>query len=452
MKLWRVAGVLALIGAEALLYGYSYPFFSLALEKHGLSTWLIGLNASLAGSGILIVGPLLPRLIARFGVRMVVTAMFAISLASFGAILAADHLIVWFVARFIMGACFAALWTTTEIWLNGVVDDRHRGRIIGASGTLYATCQFIGPLVLGGVGATGQLPLIVAMVPLAAGVLVALSIRPAEGEVEEEESGDAASFKLALSAAGGLVVAGFLGGVGETAMQSLLPLYGLAHGYNDAEAARLVAVFSLGEAVLVAGLGWMADRHGRRITLLLCALVAALTSFALPFAIGQGLVAQPVLFLAGGTVSGIYTLGVVLIGQDFRGHKLAVISTGFAMAYSAGSIVGSTPVGYLVDLFGPEALPIAIGIGFVGLTMFLLRPEKKAEAFGPTDADAPVESSFDDAPAESSVASANEDVPEIAGTPEARFDLSFLHDLEPLDAEPAMAGNQPRGVVPPALG
>ncbi|MCB1550177.1 MAG: MFS transporter, partial [Hyphomicrobiaceae bacterium] len=228
MKLWRVVGVLALIGAEALLYGYSYPFFSLALEKHGLATWLIGLNASLAGSGILVVGPLLPRLIARFGVRMVVAAMFAISLVSFGAILAADHLIVWFAARFVMGACFAALWTTTEIWLNGVVDDRHRGRIIGASGTLYATCQFIGPLVLGGVGVTGQLPLIVAMVPLAAGVLVALSIRPAEGEVEDEESGDTATFKLALSAAGGLVAAGFLGGVGETAMQSLLPLYGLA--------------------------------------------------------------------------------------------------------------------------------------------------------------------------------------------------------------------------------
>ncbi len=75
MKTWRVVGVLILIGAEALLYGYSYPFFSLALEKMGLANWLIGLNASIAGAGILIVGPLLPRLIATIGLRKLVAAI-----------------------------------------------------------------------------------------------------------------------------------------------------------------------------------------------------------------------------------------------------------------------------------------------------------------------------------------------------------------------------------------
>ena len=339
MKLWRVVGVLVLIGAEALLYGYSYPFFSLALEKRELDTWLIGLNASLAGAGILIIGPALPWLVDRLGLRSLVAGLFAISLLSFAAILAADHIVVWFLARFVMGACFAALWTTTEIWLNGVVDERHRGRIIGASGTLYATRQFVGPLVLGGVGVSGSLPLVVAMLPLAVGAVVALSIRSAKGEVEEEESlGDTKSLKFALSVAGALVAAAFLGGLGETAMQALLPLYGLAHGVGDAGAAHLVAVFSLGEAVLVAVLGWMADRYGRRFTLLARSILATATSLILPFAAGSTLTLFPVLFLAGGAISGIYTLGVILMGQDFRGQKLALVSTGFAMAYAADSI------------------------------------------------------------------------------------------------------------------
>jgi hypothetical protein len=264
------------------------------------------------------------------------------------------------------------MWTVTEIWLNGVVDDRHRGRIIGASGTLYATCQFIGPLILGGVGVTGSLPLIVAMVPLAVGVAVALSIRPAEGEAEEDEGlGDPKSLKLALAVAGGLVAAAFLGGIGETAMQSLLPLYGVAHGLDDAGAARLVAVFSLGEAVLVAGLGWMADRYGRLLTLRVCVIVATATCALMPLVVDHAFLLWPVLFFGGGTVAGIYTLGIVLIGQDFRSQTLAVVSTGFAMAYSAGSIIGSAPVGYLIDLFGPEALPISIAIAFAGLTAYL---------------------------------------------------------------------------------
>lgn len=380
-KPWRIVGVLTLIGAEALLYGYSYPFFSLALEKRELASWLIGLNASLASVGILIVGPYLPQLIRRFGLKQVVAAMFAISFLSFGVLLLVDHLVMWFLARFVMGTCFAALWTTTEIWLNRVVDDRHRGRIIGASGTLYAMCQFAGPVALGVVGVTGSLPLVVAMAPLAVGVAVALSIRSSERipDDSEAEQQDERNLTLALSVAGGLVASAFLCGIGETAMQSLLPLYGLAHGFNDAGAAGLVAMFSLGEAVLVAGLGWMADRYGRRLTLRTCVVVATLSTLAIPFSAGRIILLWPVLFFAGGTVAGIYTLGIVLIGQDFRGHKLAVVSTGFAMAYAAGSIVGSAPVGFLIDVFGIEALPVTVAIGFAGLSAYLFIGDDSAE-------------------------------------------------------------------------
>jgi hypothetical protein len=88
-------------------------------------------------------GPFLPRAIDRLGINVLVAVLFAGALAAFAAILTVDHLFVWFAARFAMGTCFAALWTTTEIWLNGIVDDRHRGRIVAGSGTLYAVCQFV---------------------------------------------------------------------------------------------------------------------------------------------------------------------------------------------------------------------------------------------------------------------------------------------------------------------
>src|SRR5581483_6291760 len=97
------------------------------------------------------------------------------------------------------------------------------------------------------------------------------------------------------------------------------PLYGLAHGLTDSGAAALVAVFALGEALLVLALGWMADRFGRQMTL----RVAALTMVVLPFA-GSPFLLHPALFFAGGGISGLYALGVILIGQDFRGHRLAV--------------------------------------------------------------------------------------------------------------------------------
>ncbi|WP_336799490.1 MFS transporter [Kaistia sp. MMO-174] len=186
--------------------------------------------------------------------------------------------------------------------------------------------------------------------------------------------------RMALAFAGNRIAATFLTGIGETAMQSLLPLYGLAHGLNEAGASRLVAVFSLGEAVLIVALGWFADRHGRRLTLIGTAGLAVISTLAFPFVMGNTFLLEPVVFIAGGTVSGLYTLGIVLIGQDFRGQRLAVVSTGFAMAYSAGSVIGSTPIGFLIDLFGPEALPVTVAVGFVALLIFLVRPRQKKAA------------------------------------------------------------------------
>jgi MFS family permease len=373
MRLWRIGGVLFLIGAEALLYGYSYPFFSLALEKRELSHWLIGFNASLAGVGILFVGPFLPRAIDRLGINRLVALLFAVAAASFVAILTIGDVTVWFASRFVMGTCFSALWTTTEIWLNGAVDDRSRGRIIGASSTLYAVCQFIAPMLLGATGVTGSLPLIVAIVPLAIAAVIALAVPGSVSDHDREPHPSASGgLKAAFGAASLVIVAAFLSGVGETAMHSLLPLYGLAHGFDDVGAARLVAMFSLGEASLVLALGWMADRLGRGFTLKAAALVATATMVLLPMTIGRPVLLVPTLFFAGGTIAGIYALGVILIGHDFRGRQLAIVSTGFGMSYSLGSIVGATPVGLLIDIFGPEALPLAIAAGFLGLSVYLV--------------------------------------------------------------------------------
>jgi MFS family permease len=364
----RVASVLSLIAAEAFLYGFTYPYFSLALNERAVPLWLIGLNASLASAGILIAGPFLPRLIDAMGLRQLVVAQFTVSLTCFVVLLFTDNLIVWFTSRFIMGTCFASLWTTTEIWLNGISPEEHRGRIIGASGTLYAFFQFVGPLVLGRTGAIGPIPIIAAIIPLALSIVVALSVGSSVGEVEDDEpDGNLSALMSALPIAAPLMAVAFLTGIGETAMQSLLPLYGRHHGLDVPAASFLVAVFSLGEAVLVMVLGWLADRSGRRSTLLLCTAVAAVSTALVPLVINLHSLLWVVLFFAGGTIAGLYTLGVVLIGYDFRGQKLVVVSTGFAMAYSAGSVIGATPVAAAMERFGFETLPVGAAGMFASL-------------------------------------------------------------------------------------
>jgi len=61
-----------------------------------------------------------------------------------------------------------------------------------------------------------------------------------------------------------------------------------------------------------------------------------------------------------------------------------VVPTGFAMAYPAGYVIGSMPIGFLMDLFGAEALLVTVAVGFAALLIFLVRPgqKKAAEAVG----------------------------------------------------------------------
>lgn len=371
--------MLSLIVAEAFLYGFSYPFFSLALDHRAVPLWLIGINASLASAGILLVGPFLPRLIDALGLSRLVAGQFFVSLLCFAVLLFTDNLLVWFASRFIMGTCFASLWTTTEIWLNGISPPSHRGRIISASGTLYAISQFVGPIVLGHTGAAGSVPIIAALIPLGLGVLLALSLPSRIGETEDEEpEGSIEALVAALPFAAPLLAAAFLSGIGETAMQSLLPLYGLNHGFNVAGAAFLVAMFSLGEAVLVMGLGWLSDRQGRHFALQLCTAVAVASTALVPISVSVPPLLWVMLFLSGGTIAGLYTLGVVLIGKEYQGQKLVLVSTGFGMSYSAGSVLGATPVAAAIDALGYEVLPLGIAVLFTFLFIGISNPRWQA--------------------------------------------------------------------------
>lgn len=368
---WPTVGVLFLLCVESVISAFTYPYFSLALEAYGLSNWLIGLNASLAGFGILLVGPFLPGLIATFGLARLTGLMFALPLACFIGMAAIDHIAVWFLARFIMGACFAGLWATTEIWLNGVVDDRLRGRAMSLAMVAYTGAQFVGPLLASATGATGMAPFIATMVPLAIAFVVTILIADSGGRVVEEGRDDSPfGFRQAFPIAGNLLAVSFLIGVASTAIQSLLPLFAVAQGLTDTEASQLVAVFGLGELIFVIIIGLLADRFARWSLFRLCGAPTIVVAVMLPFVAHNPTALAGLLFIAGGTLGGIYTLGLIVIGQDLRGNQLVVVATAYAIAYSAGTIIGSTPGGYLIDTFGPGALPIGISASLLALAFF----------------------------------------------------------------------------------
>lgn len=150
-------------------------------------------------------------------------------------------------------------------------------------------------------------------------------------------------------------------------------MFGLTIGLSEAHGLSLLTTFALGGVFLQLPLGWLAD-HMHRHKLLLACIVLTIAGFLLLPAIIQAPVAGPVFVFALGGVEGmIYALGVILLGQRFRGAELAAASVLYTGMWCAGTMFGPVVVGAGMDIFGDNAMSFLLAtIYLIYLPVFLL--------------------------------------------------------------------------------
>jgi MFS family permease len=128
---------------ESVVYGFSFPYFSIRLEQQGLSVALIGLHAAVGTLGVLLCGRVFPARIVRWGYRRSTGIAFSASLAVLFGMALSDGIACSFALRFLLGICLAGVWVCTEAWLNDVVPDAQRGKVNAAFQALYSFGFFL---------------------------------------------------------------------------------------------------------------------------------------------------------------------------------------------------------------------------------------------------------------------------------------------------------------------
>jgi MFS family permease len=381
----RIVACICLAGfLEAIIYGLSFPYFSVRLERAGLSPSLIGLNATLGAAGVLFCGRMFPGLIRRYGYRAFSAGCFAGALASIASLLASDAVTAWFGLRLLLGVCLGGLWAATEGWLNHVAEDAYRGRANAVFQALYSLGFFLGPLGTYVTGYDGHTAILVMMAICGVALLVLVAAgRSVPGTGDEEDTPIRWRDLARLSSARTIMLLAVLVGVCETAVYALLPVYGIHQGLTTRTSVGVLVAYTLGEVVVALPLGWLADRVPRERILVLSATGGAVSLLLLPLAIHGRYEAWALALIAGGMVVNIYNIALVLIGERFGGADLPLLSTAFSMAYALGSMGGSTVGGAAMDVFGPNGLPLAIGgaLACVGaaLTVQLVRGPRRRE-------------------------------------------------------------------------
>ena len=111
----------------------------------------------------------------------------------------------------------------------------------------------------------------------------------------------------------------------------------------------LAAIVALGNLVVQVPIGMVSDKVDRRKVLVACAAIAFAGALLLPIAAGNTWSFFAVLFVWGGVVAALYSVGLALLEGRYSGSKLASANAAFVMLYSAGRLTGPPLVGASID-------------------------------------------------------------------------------------------------------
>lgn len=368
-----VASLAAAIGAISVVgigLGLTIPLLAIELEHRGIARSLIGLNTAVAGIATVIVAPFTTGLVRRLGAGPMLIGAIALAAASLIGFKATPSFALWFPLRFAFGAALCVLFVVSEFWINAVAPSARRGLVMGIYATILSLGVAAGPAILGVTGTQGWAPYLTGAVLFGLGAIpVLIGARGAPVVHSQSRLGIWALLKVAPAA----TLAGLVFGAVETGEMSFLPIYGLRRGLEEQSAALLMTVTMLGGVACQIPLGLLSDRMDRRKLLLACALVGVVGTLAVPFLPIDGWAIRAALFVTIGTVAGLYTVGLALLGARFDGAELAAANAVFVMLYSIGLIVGPPIVGVGMDVVDPHgfAYTLAAMLGAYALIVAL---------------------------------------------------------------------------------
>jgi len=351
---WRsLLPVFAACAAIGLQAGVAMPLVPLALERRGVDKFTIGVIAAAWAVGMLLTAPHIPRLAARLGaVPFIIGAVVAGSALTVGYTLT-DSLVAWFIFTLLHGVVGGVPWIVSEIWMNVVVEEKRRGRVMAVYAILVALGLGLGPLVLQVVGVYGPKPFLTCAV---LALLVAVPLLPYWKTAPKIEHHADSGYMLVIVGAPLAMLAGFACGLGEQVAFSFLPVYAVGAGVSPETGALWLSTFVIGNVILQWPIGWMADHFDRRAVLAGCTLASTFLVLMLSAVPAQSLLVIAVIALWGGLSFAIYPVGLALLGQRFGGGDIARANTAFSMLYIIGGLIGRPLAGAAMDAVGDPGL------------------------------------------------------------------------------------------------
>jgi MFS family permease len=363
--------VLASVLSVGLALGVSMPLVSLRLEGWGYGSFAIGVMAAMPAVGVLLGAGVASRLASQLGTARLMRYCLWSGALSIGLLALLPSYALWVLLRLLIGSVLTIVFILGESWINQLVVEHWRGRLVALYGCSYALSQLCGPLLLGALGTDHDYGFWVGAALLVVSPLLLLGRSGAPASHSAHVSfADLGGFcrRLPVIAWAIALFASF-----EALILTLLPVYCLEQGYSASIALYMVSAVVVGDALLQLPIGALADRMSRQSLFLGCAVVLLLSSLAVPVLIHTALI-WPLWVLFGASAGGLFTLSLILIGERYRDDALVRANAHVAQLWGIGCLIGPLAAGAGSQWVSGHALPLLMAAGALGLVLLARRP------------------------------------------------------------------------------
>ena len=356
----------ALAATWTLLLG-----MALLMLGAGLQGTLVGLRASLEGFPTLLAGIMLAAYYLGYMAGSVVTPGLVNSVGHvrvFAALTSLASVLIllqgvfvaplsWTLVRILFGFCFAGIYVVAESWLNGRVDNEHRGLLLSIYMLVCYGGLGLGQLLLNVADPRSTLLFIlvsilisVAMVPMA------LTSSSAPEITVPVRVGPRDLFRRSPLGVVGVAVAGAVSGC----LFSLGAIYADGEGFTTFEVSLFMAVAILAGCVTQLPIGRISDRMDRRKVVIAVCLLAVLGALGAWWLAEVSRLAFFALVAAyGGTSLTLYSLSSAHVNDHVPADEKLGASSTLILVNGAGAFVAPIVVAAVMGVVGNDTfLPL----------------------------------------------------------------------------------------------
>ena len=334
-----------------IIISYFYTVLVILQKYAGYSEFLIGCIASFGPLGLIFSGFFVTKLLKKFGFYKIIFISALTQGLCIILMLEFFHPIILSMCFFIFGIMGGLTWMTMDTWVNIVSNNSNRGKSIGIYNSSVTTGLALGPLIVGVLGTSSRIPLIVCMTLVGFKIISLISIKKYVNQVIIPEQSSKMKFSI-LAISPFVFFAIFCAGIEDSSFLALFPAFMINDLFSDKQIGLYIFIGGIFGVICQPFIGALSDNFNKRIIIFLLLFSHICWLMLLNFSNSNPYLIIIALMISGFASTSLYTVTLAYLGERINVSDIAFATSLFIIIYELGEYLGPIIVGFNMNIYG----------------------------------------------------------------------------------------------------